>query len=75
MAIEGVLKRCKRSVNEYDFVGEPTTLDGVWIGFGKFSIKIHKTDEGVVVDIWGKGQEDGDCLASTYAFDDEAEDE
>lgn len=62
------------SENEYTFFKEPTSLDGVWVTFGKFSIKIHKTDEGVMVDIWGRGKEDEDSLASTYVFDQEVDD-
>lgn len=41
---------------------------------GHFSVRIHETDEGIVVDVWVKGHEANDhaLLASTYAFDDEA---
>lgn len=47
--------------------------DSTWIGVKDFSIYIKKTDEGVVVDIYARDFEDCDCLASTYAFDSEAE--
>lgn len=50
--------------------------DKVWITVEKLSIHIHKTDEGVVVDIWPLGCEDADGpVASTYAFFEEGEDE
>lgn len=47
--------------------------DSTWIGVKDFSIYIKKTDEGVVVDIYARGYEDCESLASTYAFDAEAE--
>jgi hypothetical protein len=49
------------------------SADSTWIGVKDFSIYIKKTDEGVVVDIYARDFEDCDCLASTYAFDSEAE--
>jgi len=33
-----------------------------------FSISLMRTDEGVVVDIWEKGFESSEPVASTYAF-------
>jgi hypothetical protein len=45
------------------------TAQNTWIGVKNFSVNIAKTDEGVVVDIYAKGYEDCDCLASCYAFD------
>lgn len=44
----------------------------VWIGVKDFSIYIVRTDEGVVVDIFARGREGDECLASAYAFDQEA---
>lgn len=38
-----------------------------------FCIRIHSTHEGVIVDVWAKGREDEDLIASTYAFDSEAQ--
>lgn len=35
---------------------------------GSLVVKIKRDEEGVVVDIFSSGQEDGDCLTSTYAF-------
>lgn len=59
----------KESEDDYRF--EPAR-ESVWIGVKKFNIKIHATDEGVVVDIWGDVEGDAP-IASTYAFDDETE--
>lgn len=47
--------------------------DFVWITVKGFSVKVKKTDEGVVCDIYQKGREDQDCIAGTYAFDNELE--
>lgn len=47
--------------------------ESTWIGVKDFSVYIVKTDEGVVVDIYARGYEDCESLASTYAFDAEAE--
>jgi hypothetical protein len=54
--------------------GDYTLTDGkAWFEVKGFAIKIHKTDEGVVVDIYQNGLEDGNPIASTYAFDNELE--
>ena len=45
------------------------TGERCWITVKKFSICIHTTDEGVVVDIYPLGKENEDAIASTYAFD------
>lgn len=46
----------------------------VWITVKHLSVRVHETDEGVVVDIWPLGrEEDDDILASCYAFFAEAE--
>ena len=47
--------------------------EGMWLTVKGFSIRIHATDEGVVVDIYANGREDEDVLATTYAFDNECE--
>lgn len=55
-----------------------TLKDGcrsVWITVGKLSVHIIRTDEGVVCDIYPLGDESTDSIASTYAFDDEGEDD
>ena len=57
-----------------------TLTDGsAWFDVKKFAIRIHSTDEGVVVDIFSAAalEENAFCdaLASTYAFDEECEKE
>lgn len=43
-----------------------------WLETGKFAIRIHTTDEGVVVDIYPNGTEKVEAaVASCYAFNDE----
>lgn len=46
--------------------------ESTWISVKDFSIYIKKTDEGVVVDVYARGYEDCNSIASTYAFDSEA---
>jgi hypothetical protein len=36
---------------------------------GLFSVRIHRTDEGVAVDIYKNGEELDGSIASAYAFD------
>jgi len=43
-----------------------------WFRVKNFAIRIHSTDEGVVVDVY-KNNEYYDTIATTYAFDHEAE--
>ena len=47
----------------------------VWLEVKGFAIWVRATDEGVVVDIYKSGEEDGDSLASCYSFDSELLDE
>jgi hypothetical protein len=47
-----------------------------WFDVKGFAIRIHRTDEGVVVDIFDSrllatGEIDDSLMASTYAFDDD----
>ena len=52
-----------------------TLLDkNKWVTVKGFSVRIHVTDEGVVVDIFEKGREDEGPITSTYAFDAECGD-
>lgn len=44
-----------------------------WLELKNFSIRVAKTDEGVVVDVFRKGAEMEESIASTYAYDSEAE--
>lgn len=67
------------SKTEYPVLGEETSdyemspkATSIWVGLKDFSVYIVRTDEGVVVDIFARGCEDDECLASTYAFDQEA---
>jgi len=54
--------------------GDYTLADGAaWLSVGTFAIRIHKTDEGVVVDVYKNGREDEDAIASCYAFDADCE--
>ena len=39
-----------------------------WFRVENLAVRIHKTDEGVVVDIYSNGLEMGGPVASTYAF-------
>lgn len=63
----------ERKIGEGEYI---LTSERCWITVKKFSICIHTTDEGVVVDIYPLGKEDSiyGAIASTYAFDDEGED-
>ena len=47
--------------------------EGMWVTVKGFSIRIHTTDEGVVVDIYANGRENEDAIAATHAFDNELE--
>lgn len=43
--------------------------ESTWVGVGDdFSVYIKRTADGVVVDIYARGAEDCDSLASCYAF-------
>lgn len=46
----------------------PAEQKSVWLSVEAFSVYVHKTDEGVVVDIFPLGDEMVDPIASTYAF-------
>ena len=39
-----------------------------WISVDQFSVYLRRTHEGLVVDIYPRGREDAQPLASTYAF-------
>jgi len=51
------------------------TEGSAWFTVKKFAVRIHATDEGVIVDIWRDGMADDAPIASTYAFDSECTDE
>lgn len=54
---------------------EQTDEDRIYLGVGKFDIRIVHTDEGIVVDIfpYDEGVALGDPIATTYAFDSDAD--
>ena len=43
-------------------------FSSVWITVNSVSVHLKRTDEGVVVDLYKKGEEHEDSVASTYAF-------
>jgi hypothetical protein len=45
------------------------TAETTWIGVKGFSVYIKKSPDGVIVDIYARGAEDCDSLASCYAYD------
>jgi hypothetical protein len=53
---------------------EQTDMDRMYLKVGPFDVKLAKTDEGLVVDVYPWKEEGSDIvLASTYAFDSDAE--
>lgn len=55
-------------------IGDDYTLDGrfAWITVEDMSVFVHRTEEGVIVDIFPRGKEVDDPIASTYAYFGEA---
>lgn len=47
----------------------------VWITVGPFSVLLNRTHEGLIVDVWEKGAEDGDSLDTLSLMDPQPEDE
>lgn len=45
----------------------------LWLTVDNFSVHIVRTDEGIVVDVYAKGCEMDDTLATTYAFTNDAQ--
>ena len=61
--------------NSQDFLFDPSDEDTIWIEVPEHTeatkplvVRIHRADEGVVVDIHTKGEEDGDPVTSTWAM-------
>lgn len=54
-----------------DYVANLAKNEALWLTVANASLHIKRTDEGIVVDIWPKGREDEEPVASTYAFDSE----
>jgi hypothetical protein len=50
-----------------DYTLDPDAIS-CWITVDNISVYIVRTDEGVVVDLFPKGGEADECIASTYAF-------
>lgn len=61
------------SIANSDYVAALEKNESLWLTVGLASLHIKRTDEGVVVDIFAKGGEDEEPIASTYAFDSELE--
>jgi hypothetical protein len=61
------------SIPNRDYVADLDKNESLWLTVGLASLHIKRTDEGIVVDIWAKGAEDEEPIASTYAFDSELE--
>lgn len=60
---EALLKR-----SDTDYILNPRTAQSVWITVGNASVYVRQTDEGVVVDLYGLGQEaNTESVGSTYA--------
>ena len=52
--------------------GDYELTDGkAWLSAKGFSIRIHTTDEGIVVDIYKEGNEDAASIANEYILDSE----
>lgn len=47
--------------------------DQAWVTVKELSVRIKKTDEGVLVDIYPRGNEEADSISSAFAFDSEAD--
>jgi hypothetical protein len=54
--------------------GDYTLADGnAWLTVGNVSIRISATDQGVVCDMYRRGDEMSDAIASCYVFNTECE--
>ena len=51
------------------------TDGAAWFTVKGFAVRIHSTDEGVVIDVFADGKELESPVASTYAFDHELTEE
>lgn len=56
--------------------GDYLLVDGAgWFTVKGFSVRINSTDEGIVVDVYKDGDEMSGAITSTYAFDNELEED
>lgn len=46
--------------------------DSVWLGMGDFSIRVLKTKNGMITEIYARGCETDEPLATANAFDEDA---
>ena len=46
-----------------------TTFARTWVTVGPYSVLLNRTDEGIVIDVYPLGREDGDTVATTWAHD------
>ncbi len=53
----------------------PEDQTSVWITVNAISVRAFRTDEGVGVDLYPVGRESEDAIASTYALNDEGEED
>lgn len=66
----------QKGENEFELTGLDAENENCWLTIGKASVCLHKSDEGLVIDVYRLNQEDGESIAGTYVFDSElAEDE
>lgn len=63
-------------LSDGDYVlGDGAAWFKVMTGLKAFAIRIHKTDEGVCVDIYPDRFEDEESIASCYAYDSDLDEE
>lgn len=53
---------------DYTFNGMPSG-PGAWITIGGFSVYLKLSDEGVIIDVYAKGEEDGEAIESIQLWD------
>lgn len=56
-----------------DFVANLQPDQGLWLRVGLASLMIKRTGEGVIVDFYAAGAEDGECVGGAYVFDSDLE--
>lgn len=58
-----------KNPNEYTVENLPRG-EGIWLRVENFDVKVKRTDEGLVIDVYDASDEiNGDAIASAYAFD------